>query len=131
MSKQRAERPFRIVMYFVSQRLTLNLRPNSEKYREGQNLARCYNGSLCKSNKAPVPFDKSIKAKKKKKKKKLSLPNFRRHLSSVFFFFFFFFFCFFCCFFFFCIFFVFNKLLLGRKFLCKVERLNVKQRRSR
>ena len=39
----------------------------------------------------------------------LSAPNFRRHLSSALF---------------------FNKLLIGKKFICKVERLNVKQRRS-
>ena len=52
----------------------------------------------------------------------LSRPNFRRHLSSVFFFFFFFF-----CFFFVLFCFCFNKLLLGKKFICKVERLNVKQ----
>ena len=38
----------------------------------------------------------------------LSAPNFRRHLSSALF---------------------FNKLLIGKKFICKVERLNVKQRR--
>ena len=45
----------------------------------------------------------------------LSLPNFRRHLSSVFFF---------CCF--------LNNLLLRKKFIrYKFERLNVKQRRSR
>ena len=41
----------------------------------------------------------------------LLLPNFRRHLSSAFFF-------------------NFNKLSFG-KFICEVERLNVKQRRSR
>ena len=40
----------------------------------------------------------------------LSLPNFRRHLSSAFF---------------------LNKLMLGKKFIRKAERLNVKQRRSR
>ena len=40
----------------------------------------------------------------------LSLPNFRRHLSSAF---------------------NFNKLSLGKKLICKDERLNVKQRRSR
>ena len=47
----------------------------------------------------------------------VSVPNFRRHLSSAFFFFFF----------------VFNfvKLSPGKTFICKVERLNVKQRRSR
>ena len=50
----------------------------------------------------------------------LSLSHFRRHLLSVFFFVVFVFcFCF------------LNKLLLGKKFICKVERLNVKQRRSR
>ena len=48
----------------------------------------------------------------------LSMPNFRRHLSSAFFFFFFFFF-------------FFNELSLRKKFICKVERLNVKQHRSR
>ena len=41
----------------------------------------------------------------------LSVPNFRRHLSSLLFF--------------------FNKLSLEKKFIRKVERLNVKQRRSR
>ena len=41
----------------------------------------------------------------------LSVPNFRRHLSSAFLF--------------------FNKLSLEKKFIRKVERLNVKQRRSR
>ena len=41
----------------------------------------------------------------------LSVPNFRRHLSSAFFY--------------------FNKLLLEKTFICKVERLNVKQSRSR
>ena len=90
VSKQRAERPFRIVMYFVSQRLTLNLRPNSEEYCEGQNLARCYNGSLCKSNKAPGSLRQKHKSQKKKKKK-----NFRCKISDdicrLFFFFFFFF----------------------------------------
>ena len=40
----------------------------------------------------------------------LSVPNFRRHLSA---------------------FFYFNKLSLGKTFICKVERLNVKQRRFR
>ena len=40
----------------------------------------------------------------------LLVPNFRRHLSSLFF---------------------FNKLSLEKKFIFKVERLNVKQRRSR
>ena len=40
----------------------------------------------------------------------LSLPNFRRHLSSAF---------------------NFNKLSLRKKFISKVEHLNVKQRRSR
>ena len=55
------------------------------------------------------------------------MPNFRRHLSSVFFFFFFFFLLFF--FFFFV--FYFNKLSLGKTFICKTDRLNVKQRRSR
>ena len=64
----------------------------------------------------------------------LSAPNFRRHLSSVFFcvfFFVVFFFCF--CFFFilFYFFFYLNKLSFGKTFICKVERLNVKQRRSR
>ena len=49
----------------------------------------------------------------------LSAPNFRRHLSSAFFFFFL------------LLFFYFNKLSLGKTFICKVERLNVKQRRSR
>ena len=43
----------------------------------------------------------------------LSMPNFRRHLSSFFFFFF------------------FNKLSLAKKFICKVDRPIVKQRRSR
>ena len=40
----------------------------------------------------------------------LSAPNFRRHLSSAFY---------------------FNKLSFGKTFICKVERLNVKQHRSR
>ena len=40
----------------------------------------------------------------------LSVPNFRQHLSSALFF--------------------FNKLSIGKKFMCKVEKLNVKQRRS-
>ena len=38
--------------------------------------------------------------------------------------------CFFFLFFFFFFFFFFNKLSLGKKFICKVERLNVKQRIS-
>ena len=41
----------------------------------------------------------------------LLAPNFRRHLSSAFFY--------------------FNKLSFGKTFICKVKRLNVKQRRSR
>ena len=45
----------------------------------------------------------------------LSVPNFRQHLSSAFFFFIFY----------------FNKLSFGKTFICKVERQNVKQRRSR
>ena len=40
----------------------------------------------------------------------LSVPNFRRHLLSAFY---------------------FNKLSLGKKYICKVDRLNIKQRRSR
>ena len=40
----------------------------------------------------------------------LSLPNFRRHLSSAF---------------------VLNKLSIGKKITCKVEKMNVKQRRPR
>ena len=42
---------------------------------------------------------------------KQSVPNFKRHLSSVFF--------------------LFQKLSFGKTFICKIERLNVKQRRSR
>ena len=89
----------------------------------------------------------------------LSVPYFSQHLSSVFFFFLFFFFVFFflffiCCFYlFFCLFVfvlfiiiiiiitiiitiiiiivIIIKLSFGKKFICKVERLKVKQRRSR
>ena len=66
----------------------------------------------------------------------LSVTNFRRHLSSVFFVcFFFVFFVLFCFVLFFLLFFSFfvvlNMVSFGKKFTCSVERLNVKQRRSR
>ena len=46
------------VMCFVRLRLTFNLRPNLKvkEYCECQNLAKCYNGSLWKSNQASGPF---------------------------------------------------------------------------
>ena len=49
----------------------------------------------------------------------LSAPNLRLHLSTAIFFLSFFFF-----------FFFFDKLSVGKKFIRKVERLNIKQRRS-
>ena len=50
--------PFFSVMYFVSLRLSFNLRPNLDvrEYCEGQKLVKCYNGSLWKSNYAPRLF---------------------------------------------------------------------------